>query len=114
MTRTVRWVNKYIFPGGELPYLEDYMIYSDGLAVVEDIHNFGYSYSLTLQEWYKNFIKAWPDLKAKYGTMMNGKFFRMWEFYLLFSAAAFETRVLGLCQIVYSKKGVPGGYVSVR
>jgi cyclopropane-fatty-acyl-phospholipid synthase len=38
----------------------------------------------------------------------------MWKYYLLISAGAFRARKLQLWQIVLSKGGVPGGYVSVR
>ena len=41
-------------------------------------------------------------------------FYRMWEYFLLSSAGAFRARTNQLWQLVLSKKGMPGGYVSVR
>jgi cyclopropane-fatty-acyl-phospholipid synthase len=38
----------------------------------------------------------------------------MWNYYLLSCAAGFRQRTLQLWQIVFSKKGVIGGYKSVR
>jgi cyclopropane-fatty-acyl-phospholipid synthase len=61
--------------------------------------------------WYSNFIKSWDKIKNKY----SGRFFRMWEYFLLSSAGAFRSRRRNqLWQIVLSKNGVPGGYKSVR
>lgn len=61
-------------------------------------------------EWHKNFIKSWPELEPKYGA----RFKRVWEYYLLFSAALFKTGKLALWQIVLSKDGIRGGYISYR
>jgi cyclopropane-fatty-acyl-phospholipid synthase len=38
----------------------------------------------------------------------------MWKFYLLSCAGSFRARNIQLWQIVLSKRGVPGGYQSVR
>jgi cyclopropane-fatty-acyl-phospholipid synthase len=98
------------------------MIHSDGLLVIEDIHNFGPYYSNTLRAWYKNFTTNWPKIRDNYEHHVNSRFKRMWEFYLIFCAAAFECRGLSLYQVVQSKRGIinqiaPGiveGYDSVR
>ena len=42
------------------------------------------------------------------------RFYRMWKFYLLSSAGSFRARNVQLWQIVLSKKGIPGGYLSIR
>jgi len=104
------WLNKYIFPNGMIPYHTQLINASYGKFVIEDWHNFGYSYYRTLVQWDKNFRKSWPLLAAKYGE----RFFKIWTYYLLFSAALFKTRKLALWQIVLSKDGFPNGYVSYR
>ena len=81
-----------------------------GLFVMEDWHNFGADYDKTLMVWFENFDKAWPKLKGKYST----RFYRMWKYYLLTCAAGFRARNTQLWQIVLSKKGVKGGYQSLR
>jgi cyclopropane-fatty-acyl-phospholipid synthase len=78
---------------------------------MEDWHNFGADYDKTLMAWWKNFDTAWPNLKEKYG---GERFYRMWKYYLHICAGAFRARHNVLWQIVLSKKGVPGGYQSVR
>ncbi|MBI2618217.1 cyclopropane fatty acyl phospholipid synthase [Candidatus Kaiserbacteria bacterium] len=104
------WIEKYIFPGGMLPSVKQIGKSIEGVFVMEDWHNFGADYDKTLMAWFKNFDIAWPELKKKYGE----RFYRMWTYYLLASAGSFRSRKNQLWQIVLSKKGVRGGYQSVR
>ncbi|HKB86230.1 MAG TPA: cyclopropane fatty acyl phospholipid synthase [Ignavibacteriaceae bacterium] len=105
------WTHKYIFPNGMLPSAALLAKAIEGLFVMEDWHNFGADYDKTLLAWYSNFLKGWNELKDKYSE----RFFRMWKYFLLSSAGAFRARNKNqLWQIVLSKKGVPGGYCSVR
>lgn len=112
--RTTPWIYKYIFPGGLLPYPDELFTSAEGLFMVEDTHNIGYSYAKTLNAWRDNFNRNWPELKSKYGELFHGKFFRLWNFYLASCGGFFTVRVTNLYQVVYSKKGVKGGYESVR
>ena len=82
----------------------------DGLFVMEDWHNFGADYDKTLLAWWENFNTAWPELKDKYGE----RFYRMWKYYLLCCAGSFRSRRNQLWQIVLTKRGLEGGYRSVR
>jgi cyclopropane-fatty-acyl-phospholipid synthase len=82
----------------------------EGLFVMEDWHNFGPDYDKTLMAWYKNFNANWDKLKDNY----DERFRRMWNYYLLSSAAGFRSRQLQLWQIVLSKNGVEGEYKSIR
>jgi cyclopropane-fatty-acyl-phospholipid synthase len=100
------WVDKYIFPNGDLPSLGQVGDAADGLFVAEDLHNFGADYDKTLMAWHANFEAAWPRFSASLGE----RFYRMWRYYLLSCAGAFRARDLQLWQFVLSKKGVPGGY----
>jgi cyclopropane-fatty-acyl-phospholipid synthase len=104
------WSHKYIFPNGRIPYYTEVCKTIEGLWIVEDWQNFGYDYSRTLACWEDNFDKAWPDLSTKYGD----KFYRMWKIYLNFAQGYFATRSFQLWQIVLSKDGIPGGYISPR
>ncbi len=104
------WMEKYIFPNSMLPSVAQIGKSIEGLFVMEDWHNFGPYYDKTLMAWFKNFDAAWPKLKEKYSE----RFYRMWKYYLLSCAANFRSRNIELWQIVLSKKGVPGGYTSIR
>ncbi len=104
------WIEKYIFPGGMIPSIRQVGDAIEDLFVMEDWHNFGPDYDATLMAWFSNFDRNWPLLKEKYGE----RFYRMWTYYLMVSAAVFRSRKNQLWQIVLSKRGVPGGCQSVR
>lgn len=104
------WTNKYIFPNAMLPSIAQLSKASEGLFVMEDVHNFGKYYDDTLMAWYTNFQKSWSSIEKNYPPY----FYRMWEYYLLSCAGAFRSRQCQLWQIVLSKNGVPGGYESIR
>ncbi len=110
VSATDRWTNKYIFPNGHLPSIKQLSRAMEGLFVMEDWHNFGADYDKTLMAWHKNFSAHWNEIKNKY----DDRFYRMWTYYLLSCAGAFRARRLELWQVVLSKKGVLGGYRSVR
>lgn len=104
------WIDTYIFPNSMLPSVKQIAAAGEGLFVMEDWHNFGPDYDKTLMAWYRNVEDAWSGLQGKYSE----RFHRMWRFYLLTCAATFRSRRNQLWQIVFSKEGVPGGYVSIR
>lgn len=101
--------DKYIFPNGMVPSIQQIGTAMEGKLVMEDWHNFGLDYDKTLMAWHANFIKAWPELKKQY----NERFKRMWEYYLLSFAGAFRSKRLQLWQIVMSE-GILTSYASVR
>ena len=104
------WITRRIFPGLVVPSIAQFGEAIDGLFVLEDAHNFGADYDRTLLEWFANFEAAWPRLQDRYGH----RFYRMWKYYLLSAAGAFRSRKYQLWQFVLSKRGVRGGYASVR
>ncbi|HEV2613544.1 MAG TPA: cyclopropane fatty acyl phospholipid synthase [Gammaproteobacteria bacterium] len=107
---TDEWIAKYVFPNGMLPSIKQIGQSIENVFVMEDWHNFGADYDKTLLAWHENFNKNWNSLKNNY----DDTFFRLWNYYLLTCAGAFRARGNQLWQIVLSKEGVPGGYVSVR
>lgn len=104
------WIEKHIFPNGHIPNMRNISEATNGLFVMEDWHNFGAYYDLTLMAWFNNFEKGWSELKKNY----DERFYRTWKYYLLSCAGGFRARKIQLWQIVLSKKGVPTGYMSVR
>jgi cyclopropane-fatty-acyl-phospholipid synthase len=110
--RTDPWLDRYIFPDSLLPSVSQVAAAAEGLFVIEDVHNFGAYYDLTLMAWARDFQAAWErdGLRPRYGE----RFGRMWRYYLRSCAGAFRARHMQLFQFVLSKGGVPGGYVSVR
>ena len=104
------WTQKYIFPNGMLPSIQQLGSAMENLFIMEDWHNFGTYYDTTLMHWHKNFNDHWDKLKNKY----DEKFYRMWNYYLLSCAGMFRVRDAQLWQIVLSKNGMPDAYESVR
>ncbi len=104
------WTEKYVFPNSMLPSPQQIGSSAEGLFIIEDVHNFGADYDPTLMAWHRNFSDGWPGIADRYGE----RFRRMWTYYLLTCAGAFRSRRNGLWQVVFSKRGVPGGYRSVR
>ncbi len=104
------WIEQYIFPNGGLPSAAQIVRASENLFIIEDWHNFSADYDKTLTAWMKNVESHWNELGPRYGE----RFHRMWRYYLLASAGTFRARKNQLWQIVFSKKGVPGGYQSIR
>ncbi|QIT54669.1 cyclopropane fatty acyl phospholipid synthase [Aquisalimonas sp. 2447] len=100
------WIDKYIFPNGDLPSLGQIADAAEDLAIVEDLHNFGADYDHTLMAWHRNFEAAWPRFRDRYGE----RFHRMWRYYLLSCAALFRAREVQLWQFVLSPRGQLGGY----
>lgn len=103
------WIDKYVFPNGDLPSIGQMGDAADELFVVEDMHNFGADYDRTLMAWHDNFEQAWPQFADQLGE----RFHRMWRYYLLSCAGAFRARDIQLWQWVLSKEGVSGGYSRV-
>ena len=104
------WLNKYIFPNGELPSPAQIMKSAEGLFVVEAVHRFGRDYEHTLLAWHENFLENWPKLEKVYGE----RFYRMWNMYLLLSVGIFRSRIAHVWQCVFSKSGVPGKLKDLR
>lgn len=100
------WIDKYIFPNGDLPSIGQIGDATDLLFVVEDLHNFGADYDKTLMAWHANFEAAWPRFRERLGE----RFYRMWRYYLLCCAGAFRARDIQLWQWVLSREGVQRGY----
>ncbi len=93
------WINRYIFPNGELPSMAQVSSAAEDHFVVEDVQNIGPDYYRTLKAWDENFCRHWPQLAGRY----DERFYRMWRYYLNCCAAAFRMRNLQLWQFVLSK-----------
>jgi cyclopropane-fatty-acyl-phospholipid synthase len=105
-TPTDPWIDRYIFPNGDLPSLGQVCDASEDCFVVEDVHSFGADYDRTLMAWHARFEAAWPRFAERYGE----HFYRMWRYYLLACAGTFRARSNQLWQFVLSPRGVTGGY----
>ncbi|WMY73336.1 cyclopropane fatty acyl phospholipid synthase [Buttiauxella selenatireducens] len=103
------WINKYIFPNGCLPSVKQIASASEANFIVEDWHNFGADYDLTLMEWHQRFNHFWPEIQNNY----TESFKRMFNYYLMSCAGAFRARDIQLWQVLFSR-GVEGGMYVYR
>jgi len=63
-----------------------------GLTLVSS-EFFGESYAYTLADWFIRFQKAWPSIQA---LGFDLRFKRMWEYYLAYCQAGFETGIVNV------------------
>lgn len=104
------WISKYIFPNSVLPSITQISEAFKDLFIMEDWHNFGSDYDKTLMAWLTNFEQSWSKIEVNY----DERFYRMWRYYLSACAGLFRVRQAQLWQVVLSKRGVKGGYPSIR
>ena len=71
-------------------------IINDGITDIEVLR---LHYAITLSKWYQNVVKN----KQKIMKMYDGRFFKMWEFYLLISKYSFINMGNVVFQIQISK-----------
>ncbi|MBM3818228.1 MAG: cyclopropane fatty acyl phospholipid synthase [Acidimicrobiia bacterium] len=105
--RAGRFLDTYVFPLVNLPSIAQIGRAIDGLFILDDAHNIGLDYDRTLMEWNVRFQAAWPELKARYESMLDGRFKRMFEFYLLTSAGFVRSRRAQVWQMVLTPPGTP-------
>jgi cyclopropane-fatty-acyl-phospholipid synthase len=98
------WIGKYIFPNSMLPSASQIASAYEGRFVLEDWHSLSYDYALTLKAWEQNVTLNWPKLRTNY----DGRFYRMWRYYLLSCAGAFRARTLQLWQVLLTPTGIRG------
>jgi cyclopropane-fatty-acyl-phospholipid synthase len=100
--KSVDFIKKHIFPGGEL--LSHYEVLKSLHRTSElclyDLESFGISYAKTLKQWKENFIKNIDKIKK---LQFDDFFIRKWIYYLTYCEVGFRSRYINVCQIVLSK-----------
>jgi cyclopropane-fatty-acyl-phospholipid synthase len=95
------WLDKYIFPGGQLPALSEIVpaIERSGL-IVTDVEVLRLHYAATLAEWRRRFMANREEARALY----DERFCRMWEFYLAACEAAFRYQGVAVFQVQCARR----------
>lgn len=99
----IPWLERYIFPGGEVPRVHDMIATAtqNGLRVDEGpFRHSGFNYALTLAHWRARFLANYPGLDH---DRYPERFWRMWLFYLAACEAAFRGTTLHTVQVVYRR-----------
>ncbi|KAF7013425.1 hypothetical protein CFC21_027509 [Triticum aestivum] len=102
--RSPGFIKEYIFPGGSLPSLSRITSVSASARLcIEHLENInGDQYYLTLRSWRDNLMANKDEILA---LGFDDKFIRVWEYYFIYCAAGFRTRILGDYQVVFSRPG---------
>jgi cyclopropane-fatty-acyl-phospholipid synthase len=95
------WLDKYIFPGGQLPALSEIVpaVERAGL-VITDVECLRLHYARTLSAWRSRFMANRNEACALY----DERFCRMWEFYLAACEAAFRFQNVAIFQVQCARK----------
>jgi cyclopropane-fatty-acyl-phospholipid synthase len=99
---TPDWIEKYIFPGGELASFGE-IVRSLGRATAMSIYNaenIGTHYARTLRAWRERFHARLDEVRA---LGFDERFIRMWDVYLAYCEAAFLERHAGDFQLLLTK-----------
>jgi cyclopropane-fatty-acyl-phospholipid synthase len=93
------WTLTYIFPGGYLPSLPQ-VLRPMGLNNLRpvDVENLRPHYALTLDRWLERFRQNVAEIRRMY----DERFVRMWQLFLLSSAAGFRYGDTRVFQILFS------------
>jgi len=96
------FIQKYIFPGGFLPSKKSlYNLSSSEGLVIENYDSYGFHYSNTLKLWRDEFLSKWDQI-SKQGFDLSFK--RMWNFYLSYCEAGFNSKNIDLIQFSLQKR----------
>ena len=100
-SKTVDFIQKYIFPGGMLicPRKINELSLASDLEVTND-YMMGQSYAKTLDLWRESFIKNWKTI-ANLG--FDERFKRMWNYYLVYTSAGFKAGEIDVGQFCLTK-----------
>ncbi|GAA2994284.1 class I SAM-dependent methyltransferase [Streptomyces drozdowiczii] len=100
---TFTWIQKYIFPGGQLPSTEAIdRVTADHTGLrVERSDGFGTHYAETLRLWRERFTAEAGQVDA---LGFDETFRRMWTLYLAYSEAGFRSGYLDVRQLLLTRQ----------
>ena len=96
------FIQRYIFPGGELPCLgviADHVKKDSDMQIV-GVEDITHDYERTLKEWRLNFFEKLNEVKAQ---GFDDVFVRMWDFYLCYCEGGFAERTISTIQLLMAK-----------
>ena len=96
------WIEKYIFPGGELASISEILRSLARATRMSLYHaeNFGTHYARTLHAWRERFHRRLDRVRA---LGFDDRFIRMWDLYLAYCEAAFLERHTGVFQLLLNR-----------
>ncbi len=103
--RVSRFVERYVFPDGELVPVEDAVAAARaaGFEVI-DVQSLRAHYALTLAAWVARLEANWPEAVATAGEEVA----RTWRLYMSAARLGFERGDLDVCQLLLARPGLDG------
>ena len=100
--RSTDFIQQYIFPGGLLPSVSAFKAEAAraGLEVTNEL-DFGRDYAETLRRWRAQFLSRDGQVRQ---LGFDNRFMRIWEFYLAYCEAAFDTGNTSVVQFTLCKR----------
>jgi cyclopropane-fatty-acyl-phospholipid synthase len=100
--RSVDFIKRYIFPGGQLVSLG---AISDAVAAATDLRvthleDIGPHYAETLARWRERMFESLERMRS---LGLSERFLRMWEYYLCYCEGGFRERAIGAVQVLLEK-----------
>lgn len=94
------WINKYIFPGGYIPSVNELVnnLSSEAFYLL-DLESLRRHYVRTLESWTNNFERSLSMINQ----IKDETFIRMWRLYLNSCAASFKAGNIDIHQFLFSK-----------
>jgi len=102
--RSVDFIKRYIFPGGQLPSLTAMLASTKRVTDLRVIHleDISAHYARTLAAWREAMYKNMDRIRE---LGLSETFIRMWEFYLCYCEGGFAERANAVAQILFEKPG---------
>lgn len=102
MRRSVDWIKKHVFPGGQLPSIKAIVdsLHATGDLYLQHLENFGLHYARTLHLWRTRFNE---HRKTVTDMGFDEVFMRKWNYYLAYCEAAFVSRNINVTQLVLAR-----------
>jgi cyclopropane-fatty-acyl-phospholipid synthase len=101
-TRSVDFIQRYIFPGSCIPSVTAMMTAATRSTDLRlfDLQDIGPHYATTLKRWRENFFANLERVKA---LGYDDAFIRMWEYYFCYCEGGFAERAIGDVHMVFAK-----------
>ncbi len=102
MKKESDFIQRYIFPGGELPSLNviSNHIRKDTDMQIVGVEDITLDYAKTLRHWRERFFDRIEEVRAQ---QFNETFIKMWDFYLCYCEGGFLERVISTVQLLFAK-----------
>jgi cyclopropane-fatty-acyl-phospholipid synthase len=99
------FINKYVFPDGELPQLAEVIACAEGAGFeTRDVESLREHYAITLRHWVSNLER----MRAAAVASVGEEIYRIWRLYMAASAFGFASGRLAVDQVLLAKPDASG------